>query len=169
MKVALIEKENNGLSQTISSFFKFRKDIIITNHTNTTEKLYKENDFIIFLDCKETLPEESNAKIIQTHASLLPAFDTETPIKDAFLASVKVSGITVSYADEKIIAQFPVLIDYNTDFEDFEANIRKTEKMLYPIVLKSVFDNKPFSFSDIMGNSQHEGCSGNCGSCGGCH
>lgn len=169
MKVALIEKENNSLSQTISSFFKFRNDIIITNYSTATEKLFEENDFLIFLDCQETLSEKSNAKIIKTHPSLLPAFDSETAIKDSFLAGVKVSGITVSYADGKIIAQFPVLIDYNTDFEDFEANIRKTEKMLYPLVLKSIFDNKPFSFSDIMGNSQHEGCSGNCGSCGGCH
>ena len=48
MKVALIEKENNGLTQTITSFFKFRKDIVITSHTNTTVNLYKENDFIIF-------------------------------------------------------------------------------------------------------------------------
>lgn len=174
MKIVLVEQVDLGLAKSIKNFFKLRADIEIITCMDLDNDFAQNSDIILFLNCKcpKGVAQNCKAKLLETHPSLLPAFDSCDAVKDTFLSGVKVGGITFRYAQGNIIAQFPVLIDYNTEYEEYEANIRKTEKMLYPLVLKSVLDNKPFSFSQIMGdahsNSKSE-CSGACGSCGGCH
>lgn len=171
-KLAIIDYQGSGVADSIKSFFRLREDVYVNIYSRIKPGLLDENDLVVFLDGKPfDVSSEFAPKILVTHSSLLPAFDTDLPIKDAYLAGVKVSGVTVRYADGRIVAQFPVLIDYNTDFKEFELNILKTEKMFYPLVIKSIIDNKPFSFSDVMGNSsaQSTGCSGGCSSCTGCH
>lgn len=114
-------------------------------------------------------PRISDVETLKLHPALLPAFNTNEPLKDAYLSGVKVSGVTVySVSRDKIIAQFPVLVENDFHFEEYVENIQKTENLLYPIVIKSVLENRAFSFSDMMGGASTS-CSGNCGSCsGGC-
>ena len=46
----------------------------------------------------------NNTEDISIHYSLLPSFDCENPIKEAFLYGVKVSGVTIyRKSDRKII------------------------------------------------------------------
>ena len=99
------------------------------------------------------------------HPSLLPSFNTKEPIKDAFCAGVKVSGVTVYCPKtDKIIAQYPVLIGNSTHYDEFEKEIHQLEHLLYPIVIDKILKDEVFDFNDLMGK-----CSGNCSGCNSCH
>lgn len=106
-------------------------------------------------------------KVINIHPSLLPAFKgSANGIKDAFLAGVKVTGVSVHWVTTdvdggEIIAQYPVFITNDMHFDEFEAEMHKLEHKLYPVVIEQLLDDKVFDFSDLM--------KGSCGSsCGGC-
>lgn len=102
---------------------------------------------------------------IKLHYSLLPAFDCENPIKEAFISGVKVSGVTIlDQSTGKIIAQYPVLIENSTHFDEFEKEIKKTGKILYDKVLECIEQDKVFEFSDLFKN-----CTTGCNGCKGCH
>lgn len=106
-------------------------------------------------------------KVINIHPSLLPAFKgSKNAIKDAFLAGVKVSGVTVHYVTSdvdggKIIAQYPVFVGNGMHFDEFEAEIHAVEHKLYPIVIEKLLEDRIFDFSDLMKSS----CNGGCGGC----
>lgn len=110
---------------------------------------------------------EMGDKVINIHPSLLPAFKGSTnAIKDAFLAGVKVSGVSLHWVTSdvdggKIIAQYPVLITNDMHFDEFEAEMHKIEHKLYPIVIEKLLEDKIFDFSDLMKSS----CGGSCGGC----
>ena len=105
---------------------------------------------------------------IKIHYSLLPAFDCDEPMKEAFLAGVKVSGVTIyNNNTKKIIAQFPVLIGNTTHYDEFVAEMIKVGELLYNKVIECIEQDKVFDFTDLFGSG---GCSnGGCGGCGGCH
>lgn len=105
-------------------------------------------------------------KVINIHPSLLPAFKgSKNAIKDAFLAGVKVSGVTIHWVTSdidggQIIAQYPVLINNETHFDEFETEIHAIEHKLYPIVIEKILEDKVFNFSDLMKSSCNSGCGG---------
>lgn len=128
-------------------------------------------DLVAMAGYMQILPEEvlNLGKFINIHPSLLPAFRGRDAIKRAFLAGVKVSGITVHWVEKaidkgKIIAQYPVFIDNLTRFDEFEDEIHCTEHKLYPVVIEKVLEDKVFDFQDLL----KSGCSkgGGCGGCG---
>lgn len=135
------------------SFKKYYKDVEVVKWETGIEK------------CDLVVGEKSTIGAdIFIHASLLPAFDVDEPIKEAFLAGVKVSGVTI-YTADKIIAQYPVLIGNATHFDEFETEINKLEQLLYPIVVDKILKDEVFDFSDLLG-----GChTGSCGNCSNCH
>lgn len=106
-------------------------------------------------------------KVINIHPSLLPAFKgSKNAIQDAFLAGVKVSGVTVHWVTSEvdggqIIAQYPVFIANEMHFDEFEAEIHAIEHKLYPIVVEKLLEDKVFDFSDLMKGS----CNSACGRC----
>ncbi len=165
-KMAII----NGGELLTSIINYFRGMVDITAVGSADDNVIKSNKFDLIIingsvsDIDKEIFKENI--VIRLQPSLLPAFDVKEPVKNAFLAGVKVSGVTVCRLNkegqnDKIMAQFPVLIDYNSHFDEFAENMRKTEEMFYPIVIKQILENKPFSFSCIMGS----GCNGDCGSC----
>ena len=106
-----------------------------------------------------------NTNDIKLHYSLLPAFDCDEPIKEAFLSGVKVSGVTVyQKSDKKILAQYPVLITNSMHFDEFEAEMIKTGDILYKKVIECVEADKAFEYSDLF-----QVCGNGCGGCKGCH
>lgn len=108
--------------------------------------------------------------VINIHPSILPSFKGKGAIKQAFLAGVKVSGVTIHYVEKnidegKIIAQYPVFITTGMHFDEFEAEIHLLEHKLYPVVIEKVLEDKVFDFQDLMKSScDNKSCSG--GSCG---
>jgi folate-dependent phosphoribosylglycinamide formyltransferase PurN len=96
---------------------------------------------------------------------LLPAFNSKEPVKDAILAGVKVTGITIYYTKSKIIiAQYPVFINNNTHYDELVQELDYIEQTLFPLVIQKVLNNEPFEVRALLNKS----CSGNCGGCSGC-
>jgi len=133
---------------------------------------FKENksDLIVLAGYMRILSEDvlnEMGKVINIHPSLLPAFKGSTnAILDAFLAGVKVSGVTVHWVTTdvdggKIIAQYPVFITSDMHFDEFEQEIHSLEHRLYPIVIEKVLEDKVFEFSDLLSKGNcSKGCSG---------
>ena len=100
--------------------------------------------------------------VITSHLSLLPSFDTDEPVKDAFLAGVKVTGITVLYTNpQKILAQYPVFIYNDAHFDDLENELACIEQYMFPVVVEKIIKNEPFEIQSLMNK-------GRCGGCKGC-
>ena len=86
-------------------------------------------------------------KVINLHPALLPSFKGAHAIQDAFDAGVKVTGVTVHFANEDydkgpIIAQRPVVVRSTDTVDDVEARIHETEHMLYPEVLRVIAEGR---------------------------
>lgn len=97
--------------------------------------------------------------VITSHKSLLPSFDTKEPVKDAFLAGVKVTGVTIFYTSpRKILAQYPVFIYNDSHYDELENELACIEQYLFPAVIKKIIKNEPFEIQSLM----------NVGKCGGC-
>lgn len=85
----------------------------------------------------ETFPD----RVVNLHPALLPAFPGANGIRDAFEHGVKVTGVTVHFANENfddgpIIAQEPVIIDEDDTLDTLEAKIHDVEHRLYPAALQ---------------------------------
>lgn len=195
-QLAIMGSGNGSNFEAIAKYFQKRNDVKITCISNVEdayileraqnleiECLYlpsKDNleyfsknkfDLVALAGYMEIIPEnvlKVMGKVINIHPSLLPAFKGSVKaINEAFIAGVKVSGITIHYVEPnvdggKIVAQYPVFISNEMHFDEFEAEIHQTEHKLYPIVIEKILEDKAFDFQDLMKSS----CSN--GGCGGC-
>lgn len=79
-------------------------------------------------------------RVLNLHPALLPSFKGAHAIADAFAAGVKVTGVTVHFANEDydkgpIVAQEPVRVEEGWTQDDLEAAIHEVEHELYPRVI----------------------------------
>ena len=79
-------------------------------------------------------------RVLNLHPALLPSFKGAHAIQDAFDAGVKVTGVTVHFANEDydkgpIVAQRAVEVREDDTVETLEERIHAVEHMLYPEVL----------------------------------
>ncbi|NTW28124.1 MAG: phosphoribosylglycinamide formyltransferase [Coriobacteriia bacterium] len=82
-------------------------------------------------------------RVLNIHPALLPSFPGAHGIADAFAFGVKVTGVTVHFANEvfddgPIIAQRPIEIAEDDTLETLEAKIHAAEHELYPRVLQLI-------------------------------
>ncbi|MCD8316384.1 MAG: phosphoribosylglycinamide formyltransferase [Eggerthellaceae bacterium] len=82
-------------------------------------------------------------RVINLHPALLPAFPGAHAIKDAYDAGVKVTGVTIHFANEEydagpIIAQEPVRIEEGETLDELEEKIHEVEHVMYPEVLRKL-------------------------------
>jgi phosphoribosylglycinamide formyltransferase-1 len=82
-------------------------------------------------------------RVLNIHPTLLPSFPGAHGIRDAFEYGVKVTGVTVHFANEvfdrgPILAQEEVHVDDADTVETLEAKIHKVEHRLYPAALKAI-------------------------------
>ncbi|MDZ4167990.1 MAG: phosphoribosylglycinamide formyltransferase [Coriobacteriia bacterium] len=85
--------------------------------------------------------------VINLHPALLPAFPGASAIGDAFAYGVKVTGVTVHFADEEfdrgpIICQEPVRIEESDTLETLEAKIHQVEHRLLPEAIGLIADGR---------------------------
>ncbi len=74
-------------------------------------------------------------QVMNLHPALLPSFVGASAIKDAFEYGVKVTGVTVHFADEQfdrgpIIAQEPIMVAEDETIPTLEAKIHEVEHRL---------------------------------------
>lgn len=86
-------------------------------------------------------------RVLNLHPALLPSFKGAHAIQDAFDAGVKVTGVTVHFANEDydkgpIIAQEPVRVEEGMSLEELEAGIHAVEHVLYPRVLRCLAEGR---------------------------
>ena len=79
-------------------------------------------------------------RIVNLHPALLPSFKGAHAIQDAYDYGVKVTGVTVHFADDKydcgpIIAQRPIAVEEGWTVDELEARIHEVEHELYPEVV----------------------------------
>ena len=109
---------------------------------------------------------ENMANALEIHHSLLPAFDSDTPLRDAFLSGVKVTGITIYYTKtKKIIAQYPILISNSAHYDEVDKELQYLEQTIYPLIIKKILNNEQFEIKALLGQTS---CSHSCGGCNKC-
>ena len=86
-------------------------------------------------------------KVVNLHPSLLPSFAGANGIREAFEHGVKVTGVTVHFANERfdegsIIAQKPVVVADDDTLESLEERIHAAEHELYPRVIGWFAENR---------------------------
>lgn len=79
--------------------------------------------------------------VINIHPAILPAFAGASGIHDAFDHGVKVTGVTVHFADEvfdrgPIILQEAVTIEEDDTLESLKTKIHEVEHRLYPAAIQ---------------------------------
>ena len=80
-------------------------------------------------------------RVLNLHPALLPAFKGAHAIEDAFAAGVKVTGVTVHFANAEydkgpIVAQRAVVVREDDTANTLAARIHEVEHDLYPEVLR---------------------------------
>ena len=102
-------------------------------------------------------------KNIIVHHSLLPAFQSDNPVRDAILAGVKVTGVTLTYND-KIVAQYPIFITNDMHYDELKMYLEYIENIMTPIVAKKISNNEAFEIQALMSSQKCGGkCGGKCG------
>ncbi|MDY3981083.1 phosphoribosylglycinamide formyltransferase [Paraeggerthella sp. LCP19S3_G8] len=86
-------------------------------------------------------------RVLNLHPALLPAFKGAHAIQDAYDAGVKVTGVTVHFANEDydkgpIVAQRAVEVREGDALEDLEARIHEVEHVIYPEVLRQIAEDR---------------------------
>lgn len=88
----------------------------------------------------EPLLEAFPNRVVNIHPALLPSFKGAHAIQDAFDYGVKVTGVTVHFADDKydcgpIIAQRALAVEEGWGVDELETHIHQIEHELYPEVV----------------------------------
>ena len=86
-------------------------------------------------------------RVLNLHPALLPSFKGAHAIADAFGAGVKVTGVTVHFANADydkgpIVAQRPVVVEEDDTLDTLEAKIHEVEHALYPEVLGLIAEGR---------------------------
>ena len=86
-------------------------------------------------------------RVLNLHPALLPSFKGAHAIREAFDAGVKVTGITVHFANEDydkgpIVAQRAVEVREDDTLDTLEERIHEAEHALYPEVLRLLAEGR---------------------------
>ncbi|ERI06348.1 phosphoribosylglycinamide formyltransferase [Atopobium sp. oral taxon 810] len=86
-------------------------------------------------------------RVINLHPALLPSFPGAHAIQDAYERGVKVTGVTVHFANEDydagpIIAQRALVVQEGWSVDELEEHIHEIEHELYPDVLQMIAEGR---------------------------
>lgn len=167
-KIALINSRNTEIVNSLIKHFS-AKNIEFTLLEN--DSIDDKYNLVILTGFNNKCQHIQCDTIINIYPTLLPAFQNEeNPLLKSFTYGIKAGGITIHKVQENkffgtILAQYPVLIGFDTQFEEYENEILKTSALIYPKVIASILNDKVFDFNDIFTNSECGNCSGNCKTC----
>ena len=86
-------------------------------------------------------------RVVNLHPALLPSFKGAHAIQDAYDYGVKITGVTVHFADDKydcgpIIAQRALAIDESWSVDELEEHIHAIEHELYPDTIQLLAEGR---------------------------
>ncbi|MBR2835882.1 MAG: phosphoribosylglycinamide formyltransferase [Coriobacteriales bacterium] len=129
----------------------YKQDPIAADEVIASELLRHEVDYVVMAGymrmVREPLLTAFPDRIINLHPALLPSFKGGHAIQDAFERGVKITGVTVHFANADydcgpIIAQRPVVVEEGMTVDELEARIHEVEHELYPATLQLVAEGR---------------------------
>lgn len=140
----LVRAKEHGIA-TCSLNKELYADPATANEIIATELVRAGAEYVVMAGYMRKLTDEVLQafpdKVLNLHPALLPSFMGAHAIEEAFDAGVKVTGITVHFANAEydkgpIIAQRAVEVCEDDTLESLEARIHEAEHALYPEVLR---------------------------------
>lgn len=97
--------------------------------------------------CTPVLLDAYPDHVVNLHPAILPSFKGAHAIQDAFDAGVKVTGVTVHFANAEydkgpIIAQEPVRVENGWTIDELETAIHAVEHVLYPATVQLLAERR---------------------------
>lgn len=140
----LVRAKEAGI-QTIALSKDVYADPDIANEAIATELVHAGCDYVVMAGYMRMLGEAVLVafpdRVLNLHPALLPSFKGAHAIRDAYDAGVKVTGVTVHFANAEydkgpIVAQRAVDVAEDDTLDTLEAKIHEVEHELYPEVLR---------------------------------
>lgn len=135
----------------------YAADAIAADEVIASTLLHHEVDYVVMAGYMRMVREPLLAafpnRIVNLHPALLPAFKGAHAIFDAWTRGVKVTGVTVHFANADydcgpIIAQRAVTVDEGMTLDELEARIHETEHVLYPETLQLLAEGRVHVMGD---------------------
>ncbi|MDO5708790.1 MAG: phosphoribosylglycinamide formyltransferase [Coriobacteriales bacterium] len=126
-------------------------DPLLADEVIATELKMHDVDYVIMAGYMRMVREPLLAafpnRVVNLHPALLPSFKGAHAIQDAYDYGVKVTGVTVHFADDKydcgpIIAQQALAVEEGWTVEDLEEHIHKIEHVLYPDTIQLLAEGR---------------------------
>ena len=140
----LVRAKEAGI-QTIALSKEVYADPVIANEAIATELVHAGCEYVVMAGYMRKVTDAILMafpdRVLNLHPALLPSFKGAHAIRDAYEAGVKVTGVTVHFANAEydkgpIVAQRAVDIAEDDTLETLEAKIHEVEHELYPEVLR---------------------------------
>lgn len=140
----LVRAKEAGI-QTIALSKDVYADPDIANEAIAAELVHAGCDYVVMAGYMRMLGEAVLVafpdRVLNLHPALLPSFKGAHAIRDAYDAGVKVTGVTVHFANAEydkgpIVAQRAVDVAEDDTLESLEERIHAVEHELYPEVLR---------------------------------
>lgn len=136
-----------GLETLSMSRDVYAADPIMADEVIATELVQRGVEYVVMAGYMRMVHEPLLAafpnRIVNLHPALLPAFKGAHAIQDAWTRGVKVTGVTVHFANADydcgpIIAQRAVTVEEGMSLDELEARIHEVEHELYPATLQLI-------------------------------
>lgn len=142
--------ERHGL-QTLTLSRELYADPLVADEIIATELKMHNVDYVIMAGYMRMVHEpilmSYPNKVVNLHPALLPSFKGAHAIQDAYDYGVKVTGVTVHFADDKydcgpIIAQQALVVQEEWTVDELEEHIHAIEHELYPNTIQLIAEGR---------------------------
>ena len=137
--------------QTMTLSKEIYADPILADEVIATELKMHDVDYVIMAGYMRMVHTPLLAtfpnRVVNLHPALLPSFKGAHAIQEAYDYGVKVTGVTVHFADDKydcgpIIAQQALAIEEGWTVEELEEHIHEIEHQLYPDTIQLLAEGR---------------------------
>lgn len=142
--------EKHGL-QTLTLSKELYADPLVADEVIAAELKMHDVDYVIMAGYMRMVHDPILAafpnRVVNLHPALLPSFKGAHAIQDAYDYGVKVTGVTVHFADEKydcgpIIAQQALVVQEGWTVDELEEHIHQIEHKLYPNTIQLLAEGR---------------------------
>ena len=137
--------------QTMTLSKEIYADPLLADEVIAAELKMHDVDYVIMAGYMRMVHEPLLAafpnRVVNLHPALLPSFKGAHAIQDAYDYGVKVTGVTVHFADDKydcgpIIAQQALVVEEGWSVDELEAHIHEIEHQLYPNTIQLLAEGR---------------------------
>ena len=142
--------ERHGL-QTLTLSKEIYADPLVADEVIAAELKMHDVDYVIMAGYMRMVHAPILAafpnRVVNLHPALLPSFKGAHAIQDAYDYGVKVTGVTVHFADDKydcgpIIAQQALAVEEGWTVDELEEHIHAIEHKLYPDTIQLLAEGR---------------------------